>query len=68
MRERMHAGSAAWTDAPNHLSAFSAATGDEAESSSSGKAQRGRQQDPNNARVSIDILLPSTHCRGPEAH
>lgn len=30
-RERLHAGSAAWTDAPNHLTAFAGATGDEAE-------------------------------------
>jgi len=31
VRERMHAGSAAWTEAPEHLAAFAAATGDEAE-------------------------------------
>jgi len=30
-RERMHAGSAAWTEAPEYLGPFAAATGDEAE-------------------------------------
>lgn len=30
-RERLHAGSAAWTEAPEYLSAFAGATGDEAE-------------------------------------
>lgn len=30
-RERLHAGSAAWTEAPEYLGAFAGATGDEAE-------------------------------------
>lgn len=53
VRERMHAGSAAWTDAPNHLAAFSGATGDEAERKFiMEKRSGGKQMGPNAARVS----------------
>jgi len=52
-QERMHAGSAAWTDAPNHLAAFSGATGDEAERKFIMEKRSGGKQYPANpARVS----------------
>jgi hypothetical protein len=52
-RERMHAGSAAWTEAPEYLDAFAAATGDEAEQKFIvTRDPGGLRRRPNPARVS----------------
>ena len=53
-QERMHAGSAAWTDAPNHLAAFSGATGDEAERKFIMEKRSGGRQAGKNAAVVSD--------------
>lgn len=53
-QERMHAGSAAWTDAPNHTGPFAAGTSDEAERRFIVETRSGGHQYPHNAAVVSD--------------
>lgn len=54
MQDRLHPGSAAWTDAPRHLAAFAEGSGDEAEQNYIQVSNSGGRQALRNAAVVLD--------------